>query len=252
MFPISKDKLSIEEITDYWSRETQPPASPNELLAFLQGAWWRGEIKGETPLTRLALLKSMFNNDHLSGIAFVTREDAILPQGIELPDGSLKLDDLRPRVFVPSGDTDTWSEASCASAFGVLAKLKSFEHCTDRTIQFLMMELTLDEFVRLLREHNKDVPNFWRLPPDKPALPRQASDAMIRTVTQDVYDSANARCEKPPNIKQLVGPVLGELKAKGYTATGNRIQKIGGRLEFRKRRRKPGKTVSSEKHNPQR
>jgi hypothetical protein len=84
MLPIYKeDKLSVEIITDCWSREIQPPRSWEELLDFLEGAFWRGELKAE-PFTRLALLKSIFRSARagdLTGLVFVTQENTTPPPG---------------------------------------------------------------------------------------------------------------------------------------------------------------------------
>ena len=64
MFPIGKSKLSLREIANYWAREIQPPASRNELLELLEGAWWRGQIHGDSVKSRLDLLKYMFEAMH--------------------------------------------------------------------------------------------------------------------------------------------------------------------------------------------
>jgi hypothetical protein len=79
-----EDKLSVEIITEWWSREIQPFRSRDELLDFLEAAFLRGELKADS-FTRLALLKSMFRSARAgdwTGLVFVTPEDAILPEGI--------------------------------------------------------------------------------------------------------------------------------------------------------------------------
>jgi hypothetical protein len=164
---ISRDRLSIEVITDCWSQEIDPRTSREELLDFLEAAWWRGQLKTDGPLTPLALLKSMYksaNEGDLPTLVFVTKEDAILPKGIELPDGSLQLDDndLKPRIVIPSYDPETWTKDSCAPAFEAMAQKASRKHYPDRTIQFMMMEIDHEEFVRFLIAHGIDLPKFWR------------------------------------------------------------------------------------------
>jgi hypothetical protein len=164
MLPICRDNLSIDKITDRWSQEIQPSRSWEKLLDFLEAAWWRGELKTNGSFTRLALLKSMFRSageGDLTGLMFVTQE----LQGIELADGSLlfyvhELESLR--ILVPSNDPETWTEASCAPAFEALAQAPSRKHYKDRTMQFLMMEVSPDEFVRLLEAYGLDLPKFWR------------------------------------------------------------------------------------------
>jgi hypothetical protein len=245
MFPISEDKLSIREITDYWSREIQPPASPNELLACFERAWWLGEIKVEikaSQITRLELLKRLFKSMRSCEtpcIVFITAEDTPPAKIYELGDGYLHFDG-RPRVPVPSGNADSWSEGSCADAFEVLAQKPSSEHYKEWTFVFLMMEITRDEFIRFLAVHGYDFPNFWRRPTDSRKPLKPAPVEMVRKAIRDVYDRKSALDDKPPNIKELVIPVRKQLEAKGYTATGNEIQEIGGNQEFDGLRLKPG------------
>jgi len=62
MFPIAKRKLTLSDISNYWSREISPPASRNELYGLLEGAWWIGEIHGDSAISRLELLKRFYAN----------------------------------------------------------------------------------------------------------------------------------------------------------------------------------------------
>ena len=185
MLPICRDKLPIERITRRWSQEIQPPTSPEELLDFLEGAWWRGELKTEGPLTPLALLKTMYTSareGHLTTLVFITKTDEATPHGIELADNSLQFDvnDLmKPRILVPSNDPETWTEASCAAAFEVLSRTPSRKYYRDRTIQFLMMEIDRHQFVRLLAAYGFDLPNFWRPPLPRPAELQKRVDISI-------------------------------------------------------------------------
>jgi hypothetical protein len=166
-----QDKLSVEIITEWGAREIQPSRSRDELLDLLEAAWWRGELKTGTSFTPLALLKSMFRSARegdLTGVIFVTKDDATVP--LELADGSQLFDvnDLKPEILVPSNDPETWTEASCAPAFEALAQKPSRDHYSDRTIQFLMMEVYRDQFVRLLKAHGVRLPKFWRPAISKP------------------------------------------------------------------------------------
>jgi len=171
---ICRDRHSISDITDGWSREIQPPTSREELLDFFETAWWRGQWKTDGPLTPLALLKSMYRSARerdLTTLVFVTKEDETISEGIELADGGLLFDvnELeRPAILVPSNDPETWTEASCAAAFEVLSRTPSRKHYPDRTIQFLIMEIDRHQFVRLLTAHGLDLPKFWRPPISEP------------------------------------------------------------------------------------
>src|SRR5262245_7441169 len=123
---IGENNLSIDKITDNWSREIQPPTSRKELLDFLEAALWRGELKSDS-FTRLALLKSMVRSARagdLTGLVFVTQE----LQGIELADGGLQFDvhELESlRILVPSNNPENLTEASCGGAFEALAQAPS-------------------------------------------------------------------------------------------------------------------------------
>jgi hypothetical protein len=78
-----------------------------------------------------------------------------------------------------------------------------------------------------------------------------ATHEMVRTVIQATYDAAAANGQKPPNIKELPAAVLPRLEEMGFRATGLSIQTIGEAQEFKRRRRKPGKTISSERREQQ-
>src|SRR5262245_53279371 len=127
MFPITKPELSFAEISEYWA-----PGlgwSREMVQRLLEGAWWLGEIAGGSK-GRLDLLKRLFRlmrNSDFPAIVFVTPGNAPPPETIELADGHVSVD-LRPRVFVPSDDVDTWSEASCTRAFEIMAEAPSLQH----------------------------------------------------------------------------------------------------------------------------
>jgi hypothetical protein len=71
---------------------------------------------------------------------------------------------------------------------------------------------------------------------------KPASKQMIRTVIGLVYDEADTRKEKRPNINELPKPVQKALAAKGYTASGKLIKEIG--KPFRNRRGQVGRRWS--------
>jgi hypothetical protein len=80
----------------------------------------------------------------------------------------------------------------------------------------------------------------------KPA-PRQEIGAAIKAA----YDAADAAGEKPPNIRELPAAVLPGLEERGYRTSARLIQEVGGAHEFKRRRRQPGKTISSEQRAKQ-
>jgi hypothetical protein len=76
---------------------------------------------------------------------------------------------------------------------------------------------------------------------------RPAPDSRIHKTICEVYDDAERAGLKPPNLKEIVAPVQNKLSAKGYVATGRRIQQLAESDAYKCRRRKPGVTVASEK-----
>jgi len=165
MFPISKVDLSFLEIADYWSREIQPPASKWELLDLLIRAWWRGEILGDAP-PRLEFLKKMFakrsGKDELSGIVFNLEGEVGEPTETELPDGCVDVD-IRPRVPVPSRNTDGWNEAECDPAFQSLGSeaVSCVEHYDDWLPGFGWFNLSRNEFMKWVAVQRYSLPTFW-------------------------------------------------------------------------------------------
>jgi len=201
MLPIWKDKLSIEKITDRWSQEIRPPTSREELLDFFKTAWWRGEWKTDSPLTHLALLKSMYRSARerdLTTLVFVSKEDGTISEGIELAGGGLLFDfnELeRPTIPVPSNDPETWTDASCAAAFELLSQTPLRKYHPDRTIQFLMMEIDYRQFVQLVAAYGLDLPNFWRPSIPKPAELQKQADISISSKSSKEDRSSPLRPE---------------------------------------------------------
>ena len=160
MFPISDNKLSLRQISDYWSREIQPPASADELLDLLEGAWWSGEIVGEASTSRLQLLTGMFKSAHPLGIVFLVKDQQDASEIKILPNGNVEVD-IRPRVMVPSSDTKLWTDQTCVASFSALAKISSAKSYTALTPVLSAIVLSRDEFVAWLSIRQYNVPMFW-------------------------------------------------------------------------------------------
>jgi hypothetical protein len=79
---------------------------------------------------------------------------------------------------------------------------------------------------------------------------RMASASMIDTEISDAYSAAERAGQKPPNIKEIAKVVQDGLLAKGYQASVPKIQKLAEAEKHKRRRRKPGATVASEKRRP--
>jgi hypothetical protein len=163
MFPISKDALSLREISDYWSREIN--ATSKELFRILEAAWWLGEFRGDSFYSPLQLLKKMFTSMHQRddlGIVFLVGNSAE-PLPIDLPDGSMRVD-VRQRIRVPSVNVETWDEISCQDAYQALAKTCSLDSYPEIAITLAWIRLSYEEFVTWLAKRGYSDPTFWRPP----------------------------------------------------------------------------------------
>jgi hypothetical protein len=78
---------------------------------------------------------------------------------------------------------------------------------------------------------------------------RQAPDLAINKAIEEVYNSAESAGCKPPNIKELPTLVLRLLEKDGYVTSKERIMKLGGSPEFKRRRWKVGRTLKNEKRS---
>jgi hypothetical protein len=253
MYFISKSELSFAEISEYWAPELR--WSRDMVQAILEGAWWLGEILSVSRFTRLEFLKRLFKwmrNDDLPAIVFVTPRSAPPPGTIELPEGHLALD-LRPRVFVPSEATETWSEASCIEAFQAMAEIPSLQYYPEWSPGFCARRLTRDAFFRWIAVRGFPYPTFWNRTNHKVSSPelKKASNRMVTDEVRRAYDIADKEGKKPPNINEVTKLVQARLGETGHTASARQIKGIAERPEFKKRRRPPGKTLSSEKRGPQ-
>jgi hypothetical protein len=185
MFPIAEDALSLRDISDYWSREINPPASWEELFHVLEAAWWLGELRGDFVHTPLQLLKNMFTSmrhrDDLGVVFLVGNSAGPLP--IELPDGSVTLD-IRPEIRVPSGDTEDWNETSCRGAFQALAETRSLDRCPELAEILSGMSLSYGEFTAWVEKRGFTRPTFWqprRHPPKKRWKAKPGQKKLTRT-----------------------------------------------------------------------
>ncbi len=161
MFPISAATLPLVKIADYWSREIEPPASRDELLALLELAWWLGELRGSSWDNRLQLLTKMFEKrgePELQSVAFVSPNDAGPPTEIPLPDGGIV---VRQIVSVPD-TAQNWTEASCIDAFEALASLPSQEYFPLFSYSICFIDVTYDEFCSWIGYQGFHAPGFWK------------------------------------------------------------------------------------------
>jgi len=76
---------------------------------------------------------------------------------------------------------------------------------------------------------------------------RPARVANINEAIRAVYDDAERAGQKPPNVKEVVKPVQAKLRDNDLEASGRRIQERAEAEEYKKRRRKPGLTLASER-----
>jgi hypothetical protein len=104
------------------------------------------------------------------------------------------------------------------------------------------------------RRHKLRPPSWWsdasngESPPRRsPGQLKPAPDRIIIEAIRCVYDAAEAAGTKPPNIKELPAAVQPLLQQKGFFASKRRIMQLGEAEEFQRRRRRPGKTVASER-----
>ncbi|UPT96131.1 hypothetical protein J4G48_0045060 [Bradyrhizobium barranii subsp. apii] len=183
MFPLSAEKLPLREIADFWSREIKPRASRDELLARLESAWWRGELRGNSWDSRLQLLKKMFEKreePELRSVAFVSPSDAGPPTEVPLSDGSIAV--VRRIISVPNASED-WTEASCSEAFEALASLPSEEYFPLFSYAICFIDLTYEEFFGWVRTRRFDLPTFWRTEfADAKISPEQKTRETVKTL----------------------------------------------------------------------
>jgi hypothetical protein len=250
MFPVSKPELSFADISEYWGPELK--LSRDRAQALLEEAFWLGEISIALGITRLELLKRLvkwMRNCDSPDIVFVTPESTPPPKTMELTDHI----DLRPRVVVPSGDAETWTEESCDATFEAMSEITSLQHYAEWSPGFHATKLTRDEFFKLIALRDFPYPMFWKRANHEMASInlRPAQDRVIVDEIRRVYDRAHIKRTKPPNINEVVEPVQARLREMGQTASAAQIKKIGEKPEFKNRRRPPGKTLRSEKRVPQ-
>jgi len=133
-----------------------------------------------------------------------------------------------------------------------LAEKPSLEHYPEWSPGFCAIKLTRDEFFRWTTARGFQYSTFWEQSNDEATSLqlKQASKQMIIAEIRRVYDLVQEDKKPPPNIKKLPQLVQARLRDSGHEASARLIQEIGSRPEFTKRRRKPGKTLKSERRDP--
>jgi hypothetical protein len=81
---------------------------------------------------------------------------------------------------------------------------------------------------------------------------RQAPDPKIKQAMTAEYDRAETTNQKAPNVREISKLVQNRLRAEGFDASENHIQELASAEEFKKRRRKRGATIKSEKSRQER
>jgi len=74
---------------------------------------------------------------------------------------------------------------------------------------------------------------------------RKAPEAVIRQVMQAVYDAAKSGRTKPPNVVEIVPPVLARLQAGDFKATQRQVQDIAREDRFKKLRLEVGQRMKN-------
>jgi hypothetical protein len=158
MFPLSKNSLSILEIADYWSRQSD--ATRAELYKVLEGAWWRGDLVGDAPVSRLELLKNLFASKMVKlDFIFESERGPRTCQVRKLRNGDVRID-LRPRITVPSKGATEWTEVDCGPAFNDLSEASSLGSVIAPALAAI--SLTHDEFFNFVARSGYQIPTFWK------------------------------------------------------------------------------------------
>jgi hypothetical protein len=106
------------------------------------------------------------------------------------------------------------------------------------------------------RRYKRRPPSWCSGATERETQPRQSQlklkPAPERIIIEGIrwaYDTAEHEGRKPPNIKELPAAVRPFLQERGFSASGRSIQGLGEAEEFKRRRRRPGKTIASERQN---
>jgi hypothetical protein len=104
------------------------------------------------------------------------------------------------------------------------------------------------------QRHEMPPPSWWSAatkggsePSRAPEELKPASEAMIKEEMWSVCNAEQAAGRKEPNVKELSAAVQPRLQRKGRRASRRSIEKLAEAPEFKRRRRRPGKTVASER-----
>jgi hypothetical protein len=166
VYPIpAKQRLSLWDIADHWSREIRPRREPWEVRDDLVKAWWRGELTAANGPSRPEMLRLLYKS-YQDRIAFSA-------PGLGEPVSSKVLSDGTVVVFrcwsvpLPNYQPEAWDDTNCAEAFEAVEKAWSCERFEIVAISVCFSELTVAEFMSWIDETPYPTPTFWQIAPKK-------------------------------------------------------------------------------------
>jgi hypothetical protein len=179
VYPIpAKQRLTLRDIADHWSREIKPRREPWEVLDGLVKAWWRGELTAVNGPSRPEMLWTLYKN-YQDRIAFVVpglEEPAI---SRALPDGGVVVFRLST-VPLPNTQPKSWDDTNCAEAFEAVAEGWNSERFEIVEMSVHWIELTVAEFVSWIDETPYPTPTFWQITDE-----RDGANERTKPVTQN-------------------------------------------------------------------
>ena len=192
MFPVpEKPDLSIRDIADYWSRETQ--ATELELRDVIVRAWWGGHLQNPAGTPRLEALKILFEESREDSIAFVLGSVDSPPVETKRDDGGVDVD-LRLRVPLPNNTPEAWTDANCADAFDALSRGWTEGVSEELSVGLGALAITRTDFMDWIDRTGYAVPKFWRSSPSdkKPqtSLGQKATVEFVTHFLQEMNPSA--------------------------------------------------------------
>lgn len=162
MHPIpAKQKLTLSEIANLWSREIALRMEPSEVMDGLVKAWWRGELTAANGPSRPEMLWALYKN-YQDRIAFIVpglEEPAI---SRALPDGGVMVFRLWS-VPLPNTQPKSWDDTNCAEAFEAVAEAWDCKRFEMVTLSVGWMQLTAAEFMSWIDETSYPTPTFWQI-----------------------------------------------------------------------------------------
>ena len=163
MLPLSERILTLEQIAEYWSRETGGILTSDEIHNRLLAEFWQGQLEvtgpsGNSVVDHRKVLGVVSHQREQPGVLFIESEDERPPLEV-MPDGSICVDATR-YIVLPS-ESSCWTQPQVEDAYACLAVMSFDDFHESIRVALRMLSTTAEPLRAYCKAMDCEPPRFW-------------------------------------------------------------------------------------------